>query len=128
MLACVEEETVPKVTPVEHELCLLRPVSESLEQKASDILQQVWEGEEQLVEDLEDQGERLRALLEEEETLLEECRRAGRDMLEEVGQLRDVVDGMLEEIAVKLKASTRSNTTKSACRQLWSLESRTTRS
>ena len=111
LLACVEE-TVPKVTPVEHELCLLRPVSESLEQKASNILQQVWEGQEQLVEDLEDQGERLRALLEEEETLLEECRRAGRDVLEEVGQLRDVVDGMLEEIAVKLKASTRSTTTK----------------
>ena len=64
------------------------------------------------MEDLEDQGERLRALREEEATLLEECRRAGRDVLEEVGQLRDIVDGMLEEIAVKLRASTRSTTTK----------------
>ena len=112
MLACVEEETVQETQLAEHELCLLRPVSENLEQKASDIPQQVWEGQEQLVEDLEDQGERLRALLEEGEALLEECRRAGRDVLEEVGQLRDVVDGMLEEIAVKLRASTRSTTTK----------------
>ena len=40
MFACVEEETISDVTPVEHELCLLRAVSENLEQNASDILQE----------------------------------------------------------------------------------------
>ena len=49
--------------------------------------------QEQLIEDLEERSNRLRLLLEEEEILAEECRRAGEQITDEVENVRGILEG-----------------------------------
>ena len=56
------------------------------------------EDQEQLIEDLEERSARLRLLLEEEEALLEECRRAGVQAADEVENVRGILEDMIEDV------------------------------
>ena len=96
-----EQESDSDGAPV---LYLVRSSEGDCERAVGEGLQRIWEGQEQLIEDLEEQGERLRTLLEEEAVLLEECQRAGRDVLDEVQEQQRVIEKMLEEIAKDIQS------------------------
>eukprot|EP00439_Symbiodinium_sp_Y106_P022158 s6090_g2.t1 len=70
-----------------------------------DALLTLTEDQQQLLEDLEERSARLRLLLEEEDALLEECRRAGRLVGDEVENVRGILEDMMEEIATIRKTS-----------------------
>ena len=83
----------------ELELHLLQAVPSEVPESIEDALVTLNEDQEQLIEDLEARSARLRLLLEEEEALAEECQRAGRQVADEVDNVRALLDDMMHDVA-----------------------------
>ncbi|CAE7873452.1 TY1B-NL2 [Symbiodinium microadriaticum] len=80
------------------ELHLLQPLPNEDQGSLEEVLLAQNEDQEQLIEDLEERSTRLRLLLEEEEALAEECRRAGRQAADEVENVRGILEDMIADI------------------------------
>ena len=89
---------IGSLDPVEPELHLLQPLLSEEPATLDESLISLTEDQEQLIEDLEERSARLRLLLEEEEALLEECRRAGVQAADEVENVRGILEDMIEDI------------------------------
>ncbi|CAE7665157.1 HCF244, partial [Symbiodinium sp. CCMP2456] len=76
------------------------PEAETLD----DALLTLTESQNQLLEDLQERSERLRMMIEEEEILAEECRRAGQQVDDEVDNVRAYLEDMMDEVT-QLKAA-----------------------
>ncbi|CAE7251642.1 TY1B-NL2 [Symbiodinium sp. CCMP2592] len=82
------------------ELHLLQTLPTDEQGTFEDSMLTMTEDQEQLVEDLEERSARLRLLLEEEEALAEECRRAGQQTVDEVENVRATIEEMISDLAV----------------------------
>ena len=69
-----------------------------------DAIVTLTESQDQLLEDLQERSERLRFMLEEEEILAEECRRAGQQVEDEVDHVRAYLEDVMDEVT-KLKSA-----------------------
>ncbi|CAE6961298.1 RE1, partial [Symbiodinium sp. CCMP2456] len=79
------------------ELYLLKALEPPEDETLDDALLTLTENQNQLLEDLQERAERLRFMIEEEEILAEECRRAGQQTSEEVENVRAYLDDMMDE-------------------------------
>ncbi|OLP91876.1 Copia protein [Symbiodinium microadriaticum] len=100
------EEGCESDQPGEPELHLLQPLPIDGGGTLDDALLTLSEDQEQLIEDIERKSVRLRLLLEEEEALAEECRRAGRIAADEADNGRGILEDMIADLA-KYKAKVR---------------------
>ena len=80
------------------ELHLIRKLETPEEVTLEDAIVTLTESQDQLLEDLQERSERLRFMLEEEEILAEECRRAGQQVEDEVDHVRAYLEDMMDEV------------------------------
>ena len=92
-----QEQGEKNVATAELHLLQHLPIDEP--EVLEDALLALNEDQEQLIEDLEERSARLRLLLEEEEALAEECRRAGAHVGDEVENVRGILEDMIEEVS-----------------------------
>ncbi|CAE7409265.1 GIP [Symbiodinium necroappetens] len=86
------------------ELHLVRKLSSPEDETLEDAVVTLTESQDQLLEDLQERSERLRFMLEEEEILAEECRRAGQQVEDEVDHVRAYLEDMMDDVT-RLKAA-----------------------
>ncbi|CAE7519209.1 unnamed protein product [Symbiodinium sp. CCMP2592] len=83
------------------ELDLIRPLELEDPEELDDYLISLTEEQDHLLQDLQDRSSRLRLLLEEEQALLEECKRAGQDVTDEVEHVTVSIEDMIQEVVEK---------------------------
>ena len=95
------EQDGPEVVRVngEEDICLLRHVKLKDRDAFTEALEVLDEEQAQLLTDLEERAERLRLLLEEEEILAEECRRASLLVDDHTSHIREMIIDMLEDVS-----------------------------
>ncbi|CAE6949120.1 GIP [Symbiodinium sp. CCMP2592] len=98
--AAFNEPATTGLSPQQVELHLLQPLPTDGQDTFEDSMLTLTEDQEQLIEDLEERSARLRLLLEEEEALAEECRRAGQQTVDEVENVRAIIEEMISDLAV----------------------------
>ncbi|CAE7256410.1 PMT4 [Symbiodinium sp. CCMP2592] len=103
------------------ELHLLRSPEGSNKELLDDVLLAMAEDQDQLLEDLQERSDRLRWMIEEEEILAEERRRAGQQISDDVDHVRAYLDDMIEEVS-KLKAASSSRDVEACLRALNGVE------
>ncbi|CAE7633900.1 GIP [Symbiodinium sp. CCMP2456] len=86
------------------DLYLIKALESPEAETLDDALLTLTESQNQLLEDLQERSERLRMMIEEEEILAEECRRAGQQVDDEVDHVRAYLEDMMDEVT-HLKAA-----------------------
>ncbi|CAE7467813.1 RE1 [Symbiodinium necroappetens] len=84
-------------------VCLLKSKQEAQIPELEGPLRAVIEDQEGLIEELSERAASLRRLLEEEEILAEQVRRAGESVHDEASHVRDLVEDMLDEVGKGLE-------------------------
>ena len=80
------------------ELFLIRPLETEDYGTLHDSLVALTEEQDHLLEDLHDRSNRLRLLLEEEQALLKECRRAGTQVTDEIENVTAAIEDMIQDV------------------------------
>ena len=91
------------------DLFLVRALESPADETLDDALLMLTDSQNQLLEDLQERSERLRMMIEEEEILAEECRRAGEQVQDEVDNVRAYLEDMMDEVTHLKTTATRAS-------------------